>query len=415
MHITRWRKFTEEETIADLYAWVKQLLEDAGWAKVDEWASGDYTFYCYSSDSEEDDGRLAEYVKLWRDATYVYIQPYGGWKTATHAGNCGTAIYCWILFQTTTPYYAYVSKNLTLIIPYKEAGEYNKQLLFGHVGKRLYAQPIAKLQEAAAAGDNAWLTVDNVVKFHTQQSYQIFGDAMTTRARHQLTVTEIDTAANRLKVANLPVDYGAGSIIGHTPSSFGNALGYGGMQAYWGLTCDLGTTGEDAGAYTVAMSSLATISTAPDNRLGYKSGVSTGLYVLQPYIFKDPNGAYGAVTDDWMLVPPAGAHQDVFISYSTPYPETGTATSGGATTLTCTGKEWAENEWQNKIVFIQGGTGLGQTRKVISNTADTLTVSTWETNPSNDSVFYIVDRAYRRINLFAGTAVLNSIACREEF
>lgn len=70
---------------------------------------------------------------------------------------------------------------------------------------------------------------------------------------------------------------------------------------------------------------------------------------------------------------------------------TGTATAGGATTLTNSGKNWATNQWANSCqVRITGGTGTGQIRIISSNTATALTVSAaWTTNPDATSTYSI--------------------------
>ena len=63
----------------------------------------------------------------------------------------------------------------------------------------------------------------------------------------------------------------------------------------------------------------------------------------------------------------------------------GAATSGGASTLVDTGISWATNEWAGGVVTLISGTGLGQRRRVVSNTTDTLTVSPiWTINPSTN-------------------------------
>src|SRR3990167_8643344 len=68
----------------------------------------------------------------------------------------------------------------------------------------------------------------------------------------------------------------------------------------------------------------------------------------------------------------------------------GTATSGAATTLTDTGKAWTTNAFIRMKVRITGGTGSGQTRYIVSNTATVLTISpAWATNPDNTSVYRI--------------------------
>lgn len=82
--------------------------------------------------------------------------------------------------------------------------------------------------------------------------------------------------------------------------------------------------------------------------------------------------------------------------------DAGTATSGGASTLTDSTKSWATNRWANYAVRILAGTGAGQVVPIASNTATALTiVGTWETNPDNTSVYAIQgdpDKAY----LFGG-------------
>ncbi|MCA3108453.1 MAG: hypothetical protein IOD09_20580 [Rhodocyclaceae bacterium] len=68
---------------------------------------------------------------------------------------------------------------------------------------------------------------------------------------------------------------------------------------------------------------------------------------------------------------------------------TGTATSATGTTMTQTGKTWAASQWVNSQVRITGGTGAGQIRAITANTADTLTVATWTTNPDATSTYAI--------------------------
>ena len=69
---------------------------------------------------------------------------------------------------------------------------------------------------------------------------------------------------------------------------------------------------------------------------------------------------------------------------------TGTATAGGASTLTNSAKSWATNQWSNSQVRIVSGTGAGQIRTIASNTGTVLTTSAaWSTNPDATSVYSI--------------------------
>lgn len=69
---------------------------------------------------------------------------------------------------------------------------------------------------------------------------------------------------------------------------------------------------------------------------------------------------------------------------------TGTATAGGASTLTNSAKAWTTNQWTNYQIRISGGTGAGQIRTVASNTGTVITVSAaWTTQPDATSTYSI--------------------------
>src|SRR3989454_887749 len=71
-------------------------------------------------------------------------------------------------------------------------------------------------------------------------------------------------------------------------------------------------------------------------------------------------------------------------------------------------KAWTANQWAGRPVVINAGTGAGQTRTVVSNTADTLTVSpAWDPIPTGTSEYVItqtpttlqdIDRKSTRLN-----------------
>lgn len=74
--------------------------------------------------------------------------------------------------------------------------------------------------------------------------------------------------------------------------------------------------------------------------------------------------------------------------------DSGTATSGAAGTITDTNKAWKTNYHAGRTVHITGGTGSGQYKHIVSNTATALTVSgNWATNPDNTSTYKIEEGA----------------------
>jgi hypothetical protein len=68
--------------------------------------------------------------------------------------------------------------------------------------------------------------------------------------------------------------------------------------------------------------------------------------------------------------------------------DTGTATSGDATSLHCNGRTWTASQWINYQVRITGGTGKGQVRVITANDGDSLTFASGATL-DNTSVFAI--------------------------
>jgi hypothetical protein len=71
--------------------------------------------------------------------------------------------------------------------------------------------------------------------------------------------------------------------------------------------------------------------------------------------------------------------------------DTGTATgTQSGTTLQDTSKSWTVNEFSGMAVATYDGTGSGQQRTITSNTANTLTVPTWTTNPVTADTEYLI-------------------------
>ena len=68
--------------------------------------------------------------------------------------------------------------------------------------------------------------------------------------------------------------------------------------------------------------------------------------------------------------------------------DTGTATTGGASTLSDSLAAWTVNQWANYQIRIVSGTGAGQIRTVASNTSTQITVSAaWAIQPDATSVY----------------------------
>lgn len=72
------------------------------------------------------------------------------------------------------------------------------------------------------------------------------------------------------------------------------------------------------------------------------------------------------------------------------YSTNGTATAGGASTLTDSGKAWPVNRLKGGMVRIVSGTGTGRWRRIASNTANQITTTRpWGATPDTSSVYVI--------------------------
>lgn len=75
----------------------------------------------------------------------------------------------------------------------------------------------------------------------------------------------------------------------------------------------------------------------------------------------------------------------------------GTATSGGASTMTDSGRSWTTNGLAGLNLSIVAGTGSGQSKAIISNTGTTITTSAWVTPPDSTSKYEISTGTFQNI------------------
>jgi hypothetical protein len=106
---------------------------------------------------------------------------------------------------------------------------------------------------------------------------------------------------------------------------------------------------------------------------------------LNTWTTASANAPIAAVTTDSKLISTPSWVGESYKQFAT-----GTATAGGASTLTNSAKTWTVNQWTQSQVRIVSGTGAGQIRTIASNTATVLTTSAaWTTAPDATSVYSI--------------------------
>jgi hypothetical protein len=108
-------------------------------------------------------------------------------------------------------------------------------------------------------------------------------------------------------------------------------------------------------------------------------------FATNTWVTLQHTGLPGTVSTDGKLISTPSFLNNDYKAFAT-----GTATAGGASTLTNSGKAWATNQWANSQIRIVSGTGAGQIRTIASNTGTVITTSAaWTTQPDATSVYNI--------------------------
>lgn len=371
--------------------WTRLVAQ--GWTLHDNQDGSSYRIY--SSNGEATD-RIPEYIKItWTTANVISFQAYGWWDSATHAGTCNnTGIVS--LVTAETGFYLWIYGDMNLVYVMTKVSTIYYSTMFGHVKNRQHSL-VTDTTAPATAGSSVSVAVTSSTGFVEGESYQIFGDAGEGR---DWVVVEDIADGTHLTITTLPRDYGTGAFIGYCPSTFGVCS----TTAFYS-TCPQSVVGTAATALagTIGTDIYAAGAGDPD--------VRRNAWHLCPMRFT------GTTTTEAV-----GYHEDYILycdstgltcedTIGVGLLDSGTAEVGGAATLQDTDKAWGINAHANKAVVITLGTGVGQIRKIASNTADTLTVSSnWVTIPAADSQYKIYNEGYR---FLVGTLFTVPVVCRE--
>ena len=240
------------------------------------------------------------------------------------------------------------------------------------------------LTQAETSGLTKTLHVADSSIFKVGKIYQIY--SLAGEGRDALTVNSI-TNGTEIVVANLPRDYAAGSLIGNYTNSFGVLLCQGNSW-YWRAVNPIAAVGTgDTSASFGPVNPIPYSSADPCQRGDQK-------YILQPILVGESDAFVGWLAPEHMLWIPyssVAAEDTAGVTEA----DSGTASSGTATTIVDSSKNWTPDAFIGKTVIIKTGTGAGQIRKITDNDATSLTVAAWTTQPVSGSTYVIVDEAYR--------------------
>lgn len=121
----------------------------------------------------------------------------------------------------------------------------------------------------------------------------------------------------------------------------------------------------------------------------------------------DANGAFSVVEESSGSLIEASTTSD---DGATVHVSERPVTSATSTTLTCSTVARTVNGDVDRVLVITGGTGQGQRRSVISNTATVWTVAAWTTTPDSTSLFTLVEPVFTSSGALGVVTTLPSVS-----
>lgn len=342
----------------------------------------------YKSNGESAD-RIYEYIRIyWNSANVINIQAYYLWSASTHAGSAANTNTHSIATSETGSYlWMYGDKNLIFIIC-KVSTTY-QSLGFGHVPKRFWTT-LTSLTGAATSGTAVVINVGNTTDFIINQYYQIVGANEEGRDRVQVTAKTGST----LTIASLPRNYGSGSYIGQCPSTFGIiATSY---TLYMTCSSVIAGTSDTNISGAIAGQLVSDGAVDPDSR-------GESRYVMTPIIWMEASVAAFAYVDKYFFrLPATGLTSEDTVGVGEVDSGTSTSDPNTSTTLKDNTKAWGTDLHAGKVVIITFGVGVGQIKKIASNTGSILTIASaepWVTTPDATSQYVICTEGYRYMSI----------------
>lgn len=326
--------------------------------------------------------------------------------TRTYSGLNSVSL---ALTTAETGCYLWIHGNKNMVhIGTKVSSTYYRSF-FGFL-KPFFSLTTALTSAATLSVNPVTLAVTSSVGFEVGNSYQIIG--VLGEGRETVTVTAIGTGT--ITISALVASYGIGARIGLRPCLFGCC-----SATNFGITDPSNATGTTSVAvygYSAINYALEITSCDPDYR--------TQKYILQPLLMESMidgvtsslYGVEGYIDENLLASPSVGmVIEDTFAVGKL---DSGTSSGTGNTTSVMydTSKSWTIDAYIGKIVVITFGAGSGMIKKIISNTATTLTIHAdylFETLPDNTSQYIICDEGYRYFAAGTGIGAAPCLAIRE--
>lgn len=394
---------------ASIFSAIKLLLVAAGWELHD---AIDADTEVYKSNGESGN---EPYGYIWIDAgtsTYIEFAAYQYWDSATHVGTRKMWAYNTQANSRITATYIGTSYAKTIIFGDKDifgictyqnntgAAAAGQGIVFGHLQSRFDNTLVNADGTAGTAGT---LSVATTAGLGVGKYIQIVGG---TSGCDLLQITEL-TNATTIKVTSLPRNYGTGAIIGSPASTFG-IVGMGAtVSTRWFQTSFYGDAGTTVGSAYVNITQVSS-PVLYQNPSHFSKKFELTPFIIATDSASSPGIMLGLIHRNILYGTYTYGYECFVENTGGGFPISGTVSSIGSGTLTDSRQSWGVDEHAGRFVIIVSGTGIGQVKKIISNTATVLTLqSNWSTNPDLSSDYKICDTIWRGLpTLFLGSATM---------
>lgn len=365
-----------------------QFLYDIGWELWDNQGSNNYRVYRTKGSTDFSNG-LYGYVKIRWDSSKLYFRAYYNWDNTNHNGT-GYAFEGYRPLSDSLYAWMYGNENF-FILKYKIGTNYH-WFWAGFVTHKIQDVE-AKLTSNASSGNNVTIEVDDTSKFKNDMNYQIVG--ANGEGRDKVKVVEVIDGTH-LKIENLPRNYGAGSVIGFAPNTFGA-----GVLGSLYNPCNYFSSGTNNISYSYSKFFCYNPTLVEGKRTEYKIKILTPVYMIENAYGSSSSDSYQTYIgylEDWLKYMLEGQDIDEEDTVAVDELDKGTSSgSNSSNTLNDTSKNWSSDEFAGKVIIITNGTGAGQIRKISSNSATQITVSEdWETIPDDTSEYVIAEKGFRK-------------------
>lgn len=401
-------EFYYDGTRATLWGYIQVAMINFGW---ELWDNISATVKVYRSNGES--GK-EPYGYVWFDAgtsTYIQINPYQYWNNATHTGirlryASDTAGYNRITYMSQT-YACFIGGDKDFVLIAGDTFQCNvgSFVLFGHLPVRFDNNLTAAQGTAGTAGT---ITIASSSGMGIGKKIQIAG----AEGCDSLSISAAPDATTRLVTA-LPRNYGTSAVVGSPASVFGIVSS---NTAFWypvSIWGDSGTAGTSSGNWAV--------STITGPALYSTFFWQQQKYTLTPFLVYNLTAAFpGAMVGSFGINLMAGvsvqAGDTMLTNNDDSFPVVSSVTGITDNTLSDSSKSWVVNEHAGRLCIISFGPGAGAVKRILSNTANVLTMdSNWPVlvdslhfgYPNIGSEYKICDKIYRGMSgLFSNGYIL---------